>query len=249
MKALILAAGYATRLYPLTRNHPKPLLQIGERTILDHFLSNLSGTAIDAVYIVTNARFAADFTAWADAAVHSNRYPDFTIHVINDGTLDNETRLGAIGDIQFVLQKMSVQDDLLISAGDNIYTFAFKDFFSFYARVKSAVILAHPLHDEERLKRHGIITVDDSGRVTGFEEKPQHPRSNLVAPAFYILHSAALQLLQRYLDEGNNPDAPGHFIGWLYTRAPVYAYIMRERYYDIGTLNAYQEACRMFHKP
>jgi glucose-1-phosphate thymidylyltransferase len=243
VKALILAAGYATRLYPLTLDRPKPLLQIGEKTILDHFLSRLAGLNIDGVYVVTNSKFTGSFKKWADAVNGEGRYTDFTIEIINDGTMDNESRLGAIGDIHFSIQQKAIKDDLMVSAGDNVYNFDFIHFLNFYTLKKSDVILAHPVFDREKLKRHGVVQVDADQHVMGFFEKSAQPPSHLVSPAFYIFKKSTLTMFGDYLAQNNNPDAPGHFISWLYTRQPVYAYIMEETYYDIGTLEAYHQVC------
>ncbi len=239
MKALILAAGYATRLYPLTKDKPKPLLKIGKKTILDHILDKVKTLPVDGIYIVTNEKFTPVFQKWADGA--STGYGKITI--VNDGTTSNETRLGAIADIQFVLDRVDLSDDLLVAAGDNVFNFDFRDMYAFYQQKQADVILTHPVDDLEKLQRSGIAEVDDDRRVTGFEEKPAQPRSNLVCPALYMLRQSTCVLFSDYIKQNNNPDAPGFFIKWLYQQIPVFAFIMKEKYYDIGTLASYQKVC------
>ncbi len=248
MQALILAAGYATRLYPLTKNRPKPLLRIGEKTILDYLLEKFSDIKIiDHVYVVTNERFFADFRDWAERTNRSDRYPDFEVQVVNDCTSSNETRLGAIADIQFVLDRYPVKEDCLITAGDNIFQFDFRAFLQFFQAKQSDIILAHEVKNVERLRSAGVVEIDSMQRVIGFEEKPKMPKSRLIAPALYIIKKEHLTLFGQYLDSKNPSDAPGSFIAWLQQVVPVHAFVMQEHYYDIGTLEMYKKVCREFN--
>jgi len=249
MKALILAAGYATRLYPLTKDRPKPLLKIGDKTIVDYLLSGfVEMGAIDDVFIVTNEKFYPHFHEWAERTQKSGRYPNYNLHIVNDRTSSNETRLGAIADIQFVLDHHQIHDDLLIAAGDNIFQFDLPRFFKFFREKKSDIILAHPIDNEERLRSAGVVEVGDDGRVIGFEEKPANPRSRFIAPALYIFKREHLHLFRDYLNMENPADAPGSFVAWLHKIVPVYAFVMPEHYYDIGTLEMYNEVCRQFEE-
>ena len=242
MKCLILAAGYATRLYPLTKETPKPLLEVAGKTILERLLDKISVIdKIDHVYIVTNARFANAFNEWVGDYQYSK-----PLTVINDGTTSNENRLGAIGDIQYVLDQTKIDDDLMILAGDNLFEFDLSDFDEFFQEKNADVITAYEITDLELQKRVGIVELDSAARVLSFEEKPQEPRSPWAVPALYIYKQETLPLIKKYLDEGNNPDAPGHFIPWLINHQPVFAFQFEGQWHDIGTLERYQEAQVVF---
>lgn len=242
MKAVILAAGYATRLYPLTKDKPKSLLKVAGKTILEHILLKVAkADVVDQVYIVTNARFFEQFQRW----VENYPYP-LKIMVLNDGTTDNDHRLGAIADLQLVIETRELDDDLLVLAGDNLFDFELSDFVAFYQKRPFDMITAHELTDMGQLKRTGVVTVNADSQATSFEEKPKEPKSNLAVPPFYIYRRDTLPLIQEYLAEGQNPDAPGNFIPWLLTRKPVYVYRFQGQRYDIGTLESYQEVCRIF---
>ncbi|MBN1481667.1 nucleotidyltransferase family protein [candidate division KSB1 bacterium] len=245
MKAIILAAGYATRLYPLTRDKPKPLLKIGDRTIIEYLLESFRAVLqLDRVFVVTNARFVSVFSQWADELqCASNPYP-FEIVIVNDGTTSNETRLGAIADIQFVLQQENVDDDLIVAAGDNIFRFDMADLVDYFYQKNGDVILAQELDDPERLKTRGVVQFDTNLRVIGFEEKPLYPQSNYVCPAFYLHKRKNISLYKNYLNDHNNPDAPGYFIKWLFPRVPIHVFILHEPAIDIGTLETYERVCR-----
>ncbi len=241
MKAIILAAGYATRLYPLTKDRPKPLLQIGDHTIIDYLLDGFDAIPeIDTVYVVTNQKFAQTFTDWAENLNASGAHPAYRIKVVNDGTTSNETRLGAIADIQFVIENEHLYDDLLVAAGDNIFQFDFAEFSKFYQQKQTDVLVCQELNDPERLRQRGVVEFDDQQRVLSFEEKPQEPKSSFVCPALYLHPQNTLPLYKLYLDQGNNPDAPGHFIKWLYPHTPIHAFVMQKPAIDIGTLEVYE---------
>ncbi len=247
MQAIILAAGYATRLYPLTKDRPKPLLQLGNKTLVEYILDDfVELNCIDKVYIVTNDKFSSVFENWASEINEKKIFPQFDIVIVNDGTASNETRLGAIADIQFVVDKHKIDSELLVTAGDNVYKSSFVDMLAMYREKQADVVLAHPVDNLEKLQRSGIMELDENQQIIGFEEKPQQPKSNYVAPAFYLYRKETLPLIKKYLDEGNNPDAPGNFTGWLYQQKPVFAHIMQEAYYDIGTLEAYENVQKLF---
>lgn len=242
MKAIILAAGYATRLYPLTKDKPKSLLEVAGKTILEHILNKVAGVAaVDHVYIVTNSRFFEQFQVWLD----NFQYP-LEISVLDDGTTDNDNRLGAIADLQFVIEKEKIVADLMVLAGDNLFDFELSDFAAFFEAKNQDVITTHELDDLNQLKRTGVIEVDEDLKVTSFTEKPQEPKSNLAVPPFYIYRCDTLPLIRQYLNEGQNTDAPGNFIPWLITRKPVCAYKFEGKRYDIGTLESYREVCRIY---
>jgi glucose-1-phosphate thymidylyltransferase len=244
MKAIILAAGYATRLYPLTLNTPKPLLMIGHKTILDHLLDRLARfSELDAVYVVTNSKFSPHFTGWMKQREEESRW-SYALKVIDDGTSSNDARLGAIADIQFVIEREQVDDDLVVAAGDNVFQIDFADLHRFFQQKGSDVILAQHLNDPARLRQRGVVQFDDQARVIGFEEKPQHPQSEYVCPALYLHRRENIHFYRRYLLEGGNPDAPGHFIGWYYSQVRLYAFQMSVPAIDIGTLETYEQVKR-----
>lgn len=242
MKCIILAAGYATRLYPLTKDRPKPLLEVAGKSILEHILIKVEKvTEIDKVYIVTNDRFYGHFKKWVKEYKSSK-----DIKVINDGTTTNENRLGAIADIQYVVDTEDLNDELMILAGDNLFDFELTDFVEFYKEVGADCITTHEINDVKRIKRTGVIEVDDRMRVVSFEEKPQEPKSNLAVPPFYIYRQKTIPLIKNYIEEGNNPDAPGNFIPWLIGKRDVYAYKFNGMRYDIGTLESYRKVQELF---
>jgi glucose-1-phosphate thymidylyltransferase len=228
MKALILAAGYATRLRPLTDSIPKMLLPLAGRPMLDYLVERIREVeGIEEIHLVTNARFASAFWEWAPE--------DVTVH--DDGTTSNEDRLGAIGDIAFAIERGGLEgDDLLVVAGDNLIGYSLADFVAFWRGKDGSAIAVHEIGDRELLKQYGVVQVDEDDRVVGLEEKPAEPRSDLAATASYLYRGDHLGLLPRYLEEGNPPDAPGNFMVWLHTRAPVYAYRVSGEWYDIGDL-------------
>ncbi len=242
MKCLILAAGYATRLYPLTKETPKPLLEVAGKTILERLLDKVRVIDnIDHVYVVTNSRFAPAFEEWVGSYQYNK-----SLTVIDDGTTSNDNRLGAIGDIQHVIDKFNLRDDLMILAGDNLFDFDLRDFQQFFQEKSADVITAYEITDIELRRRVGIVELDSSAAILSFEEKPQEPKSSWGVPALYIYKQETLPLVKKYLQEGNNPDAPGHFIPWLIKHKPMFAFQFAGQWHDIGTLESYQEAQAVF---
>jgi glucose-1-phosphate thymidylyltransferase len=229
MKALVLAAGYATRLRPLTDTIPKQLLPVGGRPMVDWILDRIEETSADEIHLVTNARFAADFERWAEDK-------DVTVH--NDGTTSNEDRLGAIGDIHFV----GLDDDLLVIAGDNLFDYSLADYEAYWLAKGGSCIAVLDVKDPELAKKYGIVDVDENDRVTNFVEKPENPPTTLCATATYLYRRDHAQLVGTYLDEGNPPDQPGNFVAWLHKREPVYAYRFAGEWYDIGDARQLLEA-------
>ncbi len=226
MRAIVLAAGYATRLRPLTDSVAKQLLPIGGRPMLDWVCDKIEAVTAD-IHVVTNARYAEDFRRWAAGR------GDVTVH--DDGTVSNEDRLGAIGDIAFVLDRVDAEDDLLVIAGDNLFDFALGDFASFWRGKETASAVAvYDCGDLELAAHYGVVEVDEDDRVVGFEEKPSEPRSTLAATAAYLYHREHVPLVGRYLSEGNPPDQPGRLVAWLFSREPVYGYRFAGQWFDIG---------------
>lgn len=242
MKAIILAAGYATRLYPLTLNTPKALLSVGKKPILNYIVDDINNIEeIDEILIVSNDKFFYDFTSWKDNSHYSK-----PIKIINDGTRSDEDKLGAIGDIELVIRKEKIHDDVFIIAGDNLYTSSLKEFFQYFRNIKKDSILAKKVKDDNLLKRMGVVTLDGYGMVTNFEEKPKEPKSDIGVFASYIYLKESVPLFEKYIYEGNNPDAPGYFIAWLHKRKEVYAHIIDADCYDIGTMESYKEVQEKF---
>ena len=241
MKAVVLAGGYATRLYPLTRDRPKHLLEVGGRPILELLLERLPLDELDAVYVVTNAKFAGRFREWAES------YPADVV-VIDDGTTTDDDRLGAIGDLQLVVESEGLDDDLIVAAGDSLFTDRLDDFARFGQERDAAAIAVYDVGDLEAMKRLSSIAVDSDSRLVTFEEKPEHPDSTLAGIALYFYPRATLPLIGQYLAEGNNPDQPGRLVGWLYERRPVYAWRVPGQWFDIGTPETLAEAEQLFER-
>jgi glucose-1-phosphate thymidylyltransferase len=238
MKAIILAAGYATRLYPLTLSMPKALLKVQGKSIIDHILAQIDAVReIDGIYVASNHKFASHFQAWAKTA--SSRAP---IKVLDDGTTNEDDRLGAIGDIRFVLDTENIDDEIVIIAGDNLFTFCLDEYRQFYAAKGADCVCVKRIADREALKSLGVAILDTSGRVVELQEKPQEPKSDFAVYATYMYKRDTLPLIRKYLDEGGKKDAPGFFVEWLCSRKPVYAYVMNGECYDIGTPAAYKQA-------
>ena len=234
MKAVILAAGYATRLRPLTDTIPKQLLPVGGRPMVDWILDRIRAAGIADVHLTTNGRFGDDFRRWADGK---------DVHIHDDGTTTNETRLGAIGNIEFVREQASLDDDLLVIAGDNLFDYSLADFIAFW-RDKGAgsAVAVYDVGDLELVKKYGVVAVDDEDRIVAFVEKPADPQSTLAATATYLYSRDHARLVRTYLDEGNPPDQPGNLVAWLYPREPVYAYSFAGGWYDIGDPDQLLEA-------
>jgi glucose-1-phosphate thymidylyltransferase len=235
MKALVLAAGYATRLRPLTDTWSKELLPVGGRPIIDWILDRVGEVDdVDAVHVVTNARKAPAFRNWASGR-------DVVIH--DDGTTSNGDRLGAIGDMQFVLEGGHLDDDLLVIAGDNLFDYRLTDFVRFWREKGAASAVAvRDVGSLELASQYGIVALADDGRVLDFVEKPADPPSTLAATATYIFHRDHARLIRTYLGAGQSPDQPGRFVAWLRRHAPVYGWRFDASWYDIGNHQQLLEA-------
>jgi glucose-1-phosphate thymidylyltransferase len=242
MKCILLVAGYATRLYPLTENMPKSLLEVAGKTILEHILDKVKGIeSINEVILVSNDRFYIQFKEWTQQYSFNKK-----LTVLNDQTTSNENRLGAIADLKFAIDDLKIEDNLLVLAGDNLFDFSLEEFVGYFHKVQGDCITVNEIKDIEALKRTGVVEIDEDGIVTGFEEKPKVPKSNLAVPPFYIYQKATLPLIERYLNEGNNPDAPGNFVPWLMKKNKVYTYRFQGRRYDIGTHESYKIVNELF---
>lgn len=239
MKCVILTAGYATRLYPLTENFPKPLLDVGGKPILDWLIGDLS-RSIDEFRVVTNHKFGHIIQEWADG--HSEK-----ITVIDDGTESNETRLGAVRDIQLAVD--GIEDDVLVMAGDNVLTFSLVPFIRYAQEKGTSCVMSHPEERLESLQRTAVITTDDNGLITSYEEKPKEPKGHLAVPPFYYYRSCDIKRIQEALDAGCDYDAPGSFAAWLSTKTPMHAWMMTGGRHDIGDLKSYEAVKDSYQGP
>ncbi len=238
MKTIVLAAGYATRLYPLTKNFPKPLLEIGSSTILGRMLDDIDGIPeIDGHIIVTNAKFAGIFREWAGK--RSGAKP---VSVLDDGTSTNETRLGAVRDLLLAMEQYKLDEDLLVVAADNILDFSFSGFVEAFKRTGTSMIMCHHEPEIYKLQRTGVIEVDDDFRVLQMQEKPQEPVSHWAVPPFYIYHKQDLPLIRDCMQHGCGFDAPGNLAHYLVDRTTIHAWPMPAGRFDIGSLDTYEEA-------
>ena len=242
MKNIVIAAGYATRLYPLTENFPKPLLKIGERSILDRILDDVDG--IEEHIIVTNHKFAEIFNNWV--AEREQKPGTKPIRIIDDGTTDNENRLGAVKDLLLAIDEFGINDDIMVLAADNVLDFSFQGFVNFFKQKNTSVIMCHHEPELYKLQRTGVIAVDDDMKVLEMQEKPEHPVSNWAVPPFYIYRKNDLPLIRDCLNHGCGFDAPGNLAHYLVNATTIHAWIMPGSRYDIGSLDSYKEAQILF---
>ena len=229
MKALILAAGYATRLHPLTENTPKPLLEVGNKPIVEYILNKIEEVkSIDMVYVVTNNKFYDNFEKWKGTYGGN-------VKIINDMTNSNEDRLGAVGDISFVVKKEKIVDDLMVIAGDNLFNYSLENLYDTFIEKKGSVIAVRTLEDRKKAAgKYGIVDFDNQNRIIDFEEKPEYPKTNFVATACYIFSKKDIQKLEKCIEEKENPDNLGDFVNWLSLKSDIYGFIFNEYWYDVG---------------
>jgi len=233
MKCLILAAGYATRLYPLTENFPKPLLKVGEKTIVDWLIDDLrTANAIDEFIIISNHKFAHHFEDWAKGKTYK-------VTVVDDGTDTNETRLGAVRDIDFTIKSLSLDDDLMALAGDNVLDFSLVSFLNYCLEKKTSCVMRYWESQKETLPKRGVLELSGD-RVIGMEEKPREPKTQWCCPPFYFYAKEDSKKIADAIADGCGVDAPGSFIAWLCQKSPVYAMEMPGSRYDIGNLQSYE---------
>lgn len=240
MKCLVLAAGYATRLYPLTENFPKPLLKVGEKTILDWLLDDIDTMgSVDTYAVISNHKFVSHFEDWAK----TRPYP---VRVLDDGTTANENRLGAVRDILFAIEEMSLDDDLLVIAGDNVLDFSLTRFMAYAREKDTSCIMRFWQPDTEKLHKTGVCVVDEHDRITDMEEKPAEPKSHWCTPPFYYICKSDVPLVKKAVESGCGVDAPGSFIEWLCRQTAVHAMEMPGSRYDIGNLQSYEQVQREY---
>lgn len=248
VKAIILAGGYATRLYPLTLSIPKPLLKItAARAVIDFIVEDLEKSGlVDEIIVVTNSKFFKDFCRWAKRVRRKIR-----LVVLDDGTHSNEDRLGAVGDIAFAVHKKKIRSDLLVIGGDNLFEKGFGGFLTYAGDRRPCTSLGlFDIGNKTEATRFGVVALDRTGRIISFEEKPLRPKSTLVATCLYYFPSETLKLLKRYMaDEALSKDASGNYIRWLAMHGPVYGFALKKGHWvDIGHLDSYKEVVARYNK-
>jgi len=244
MKAILLAAGYATRLHPLTKNKPKPLLEVAGKPIVEHIIDKIIEiTDIDRIYIVTNQKFTSNFEEWS-----KNHKSKISIEIINDKTTSNEDRLGAVGDVNFVIETKQPNEDILVVAGDNLFELSLVDLNNFFKEKNKTIIALYDVKDKELAKKYGIVAINENNKVTEFHEKPAEPKSTLASTGIYIFQKKTINLIKNYINEGNSPDKTGEFLEWLFKKEEVYGFVSKEHWYDIGSFEQLEEARKEFKK-
>ncbi|MCD8089805.1 MAG: nucleotidyltransferase family protein, partial [Clostridiales bacterium] len=242
MKCIVLAAGYATRLYPLTENFPKPLLDVGGKPILNRLLEDIDNIEeITELIIVSNHKFIDHFNKWKEKQSFKN-----PITILDDGSVDNDHRLGAVKDIQFAAESLGIKEDVLVIAGDNILDFSFAGFVSFMKEKGASCVMCHEENDLKKQQKTGIITLDKDCLITSYEEKPIKPKGNMAVPPFYCYKAEDIKKIPEAISEGCNTDAPGSFAAWLSRKTAVHAWVMPGKRYDIGDMKSYEEARKIF---
>ena len=246
MNILILAAGYATRLYPLTLTKAKPLLAVAGQPMMEWVIDNLAPIdGIEKVYVVTNSKFAADFQAWADG--YNQTHAKLAFEIINDGSTGDADKLGAIGDINLCIARAGLdQSDLIVVAGDNLFNQSLGEFGKFCREKGQPVLGLYDVGSLDEAKKYGVVAINAAGEITSFEEKPAEPKSTLIGIALYYYPAATVAMIPTYLAAGNNPDQPGRFVQWLYQRTPVQTWRVPGTWFDVGSKETLEEANRIF---
>ena len=235
MKCLILAMGYATGLYPLMENFPNHLLEVKGKTILDWLVNDIDTCGlVDQYVVVSNHKFVHRFEKWGEGKKQN-------IVVLDDGTSTNETRLGAVKDIQFAIDELKLDDDLLVIAGDNVLDFSLVEFIKYSQGKKTSCIMRYYEPKLEKLKKSGVLVVENDDLVINMQEKPEEPKSTWCCPPFYYIVMKDVPMVAKGIEAGYGTDAPGSFIAWLYKKVRVYAMRMPGKRYDIGTLESYEQ--------
>ena len=241
MKCLILAAGYATRLYPLTENFPKPLLKVKEKTILDWLVDDIDTLgAVDEYVVISNGKFASHFAKWAKTKKQK-------VTVVDDNTFTNETRLGAVKDIKFAIDTLNIDDDCLIIAGDNVLDFSLTEFVKYAMNKKTSCVMRYFEPDKVKLSKSGTLTLSESEQVLKMEEKTPEPKSNWCCPPFYFYTKEDIKKIDQAIKEGCGVDAPGSLVSWLCQKEKVHAFEMPGKRYDIGNLESYERVQKEYN--
>ena len=243
MKCIVLAAGYATRLWPLTKNRPKGLLEVGNRPLVEHTLNEvLDLKDIDKVYVVTNNKFYPNFKKWSEN--FNSRIP---IKIINDGTASNEDRLGAIGDLNFVIEKENIKDDILVINSDTLQDFSLKPVYDYFQKQKENLITITDVKTKRKAKKGLVVEIDENNKIIDCKEKPKRPKTTLYSMTIFFFPKKTLPKIDKYLKKGNDPDAPGHFPEWLCKRDDIFAYKVDGKTIDVGTPERLKKARKLFY--
>ncbi len=244
MKNIVLAAGYATRLYPLTENFPKPLLPVQGKTILNWLLEDIDTIPeITEHVIISNHKFVKHFEEWAEKQSFSK-----PVTILDDGSMDNEHRLGAVKDIQFAVETVDVKEDALVIAGDNLVDFSFSEFITFAKGKNTSCVMCHEENELGKQQKTAIITLNTDNKITSYEEKPREPKGNLAVPPFYYYCAEDLQCIGEAIEKGCNVDAPGSLAAWLSKQTDMHAWLMSGRRYDIGDMKSYEYVQEVYGK-
>ena len=232
MTCIILAAGYATRMYPLTLNFPKPLLEVGGKKIIDWLIEDLEEAGVERTVVVSNHKFISHFQSWVEGREN--------ISVLDDGSVDNDHRLGAVKDIEFAIEKANIDDDIVVLAGDNVLNFSLSSFIEYGMEKKTSCIMRHEEKDRNKLRKTGVIEINEDELVLNMEEKPKEPKSNWAVPPFYYYTKEDKDLIKEGIASGCGTDAPGSFVSWLVKKRPVHAYKMIGDRFDVGSIEGYE---------
>lgn len=237
MKGIVLGAGYGVRLHPLTKNRPKPLLPVAGRPMMEWVFNRLATVKdLDTCYIISNAAFYDAYLQWLKTYT-----PPVNVILLNDGSTTPENKLGAVRDIQFTIDMGSINDNVLVVAGDNLFELELTKFVEF-ARPRGASIVLKDMKNSSLISEYSVVTIDNDQRIINFEEKPPMPKTSLISTCIYYFPKETLPMIKEYLDTGNIPDAPGYYIQWLYKQIPVYGYVYDGPWYDIGDIDSYNKA-------
>ena len=244
-KCILLCAGYATRLFPITKNFPKALLEIEDgKPLLNYIMDQIDNISdIDEIYLITNDRYYNHFINWKDT-LNTNK----KLTVLNDYTTNNDDKLGAVGDLKYTKDKMNINDDVIIIAGDNLFDYNLQDFIDYYKKIKKPVVTSSIINDIEQLKGMGVALTDSNNRIIELKEKSANPISNKAVFATYIYPKEVFNQVDNYLNEGNNPDAPGYFLEYVVRNNPTYIYNFNGNCYDVGTHDSLKLVRELYNK-
>jgi len=244
MKTIILAGGYAKRLWPLTKNTPKQLLSIGGRLMIEYIMEKIENQEeIDKIMISTNKKFKDNFKKWLSGYKSSK-----DIELIIEPTLSEENKLGSVGALGYLIEKKNISEELMIIGGDNLFEFDLKDLIDYYREKDGDIVALYDLKSIQKARNYGVAIVDENNQIIDFVEKPKNPPSTLVSTACYILSPEGVRSVLTYLDKGENPDAVGFFVKWLINRERVFGFVFSGRWFDVGSLESLKEADFIYSK-
>ena len=243
MNVIILAAGYATRLYPLSKENPKSLIDVGGKPILEHIIRKLELDSTNNILVVTNDKFYGKFNEWLEKFKSTK-----PIKILNDGTRSNDDRLGAMGDVKFALEHLPDDDDFMVIAGDNLFELSIIDVVNFYKKKKSSIIVLYDVKSIELARQYGIVEINTEKLLVNFTEKPVSPKSTLASTVIYIFPKKIIPLVQKYFEQGNDLDKTGKFIEWLHKRDKVYCFVTEKKWFDIGSVEQLEKADKHYSR-